>query len=190
MSRLACCSVVLIMVQASCGERRPPALDSAADGSSLPRDSGGGRDGPAQRDQLSPTDSKANHALFAALYIKQFYADCMPAVPPDPVQLSGHVELLNNGTTAVGPIQFTGGTITWPTGGVVATFGVKPIAAFVIKPGEGLSPQVEKVPGSLKAASACGLCGKAVRVELAFGGAGLPTGSKVSSSEIALSCAY
>jgi hypothetical protein len=114
----------------------------------------------------------------------------MPAVPADPVVLNGHVELLNNGSVAVGPIQFSGGTIASSAGGVVATFDVKPIAAFVIKPGEGLSPQVEKVPGSLKTTSACGLCGKTVRVALALSGAGIPAGSKVTSSEVKLSCAY
>ncbi len=45
MLKLVCYSVALIMVQASCGERQPPALDGAADGSSLPQDSGGKRDG-------------------------------------------------------------------------------------------------------------------------------------------------
>jgi hypothetical protein len=116
----------------------------------------------------------------------------MPAVPPDPVQLKGHLELLNNGATAVGPIQLTQGRIVWLTGGVAATFGVKPIAAYVIKPGEGLSPSVEKVADSLKmtSGSACGLCGKDVRLEVTYTGAGLPAGSKATSAKRALSCAY
>jgi hypothetical protein len=197
MCRLAlvcCCGVALILVQGACGERQPPAADGAAQ-----------RDGVASGDLLALADSARDSAaadaaqdaavkpgLFAMLQIKQLGANCMPAVPADPVTLSGHAELLNNGSSAVGPIQFSGGTLVWPTGGVVATFSVKPIAAFVIKPGEGLSPQVEKVPGSLKTVStaACGLCNKIVRVTLGLSGAGVPAGSKVTSSNVTLSCVY
>jgi len=70
------------------------------------------------------------------------------------------------------------------------TFDVKPIASFVIKPGEGLSPQVEKVADSLKPVGACSLCGTSIRVTLGYAGAGVPAGATITSADVALSCAY
>lgn len=188
---LGCSVVALLLLQASCGGRNVPVLDGAADGrSGKPDASGNGHDGTIVKD-LAPTDTAVNRSLYAAFFVDKFFADCMPAVPPDPVTLTGHVEFLNNGSISVGPIQFTGAKIVSPTGVGLATFEVQPIAPFVIKPGEGLSPQVKKVPDTLKIAEgACGLCGKSVRVELTYAGAAVPVGAKVVSSDVTMSCAY
>jgi len=188
LKHLACWTVVLAMLHLCCGTRQAPVLDGAADTTSHQPDTSSGRD--SRIDQQLPRDSAVNLNLFAALFVDKFFADCMPAVPPDPIALTGHMELLNNGKIAVGPIQLSGGTIVSATGATLATFDVKPIAPFVIKPGEGLSPEVVKVAGTLKPAGGCGLCGKPVQVEISYTGAGLPVGAKVVSAEVALSCAY
>jgi len=187
MRHLACFGAALILAQLSCDGRSAPGLDAAGDTSHQPDVAVG--DGHTTKDLPPSTDAVLNHSLFAALKVEKFFADCMPSVPPDPIALTAHVEFLNNGTIAVGPIQFTRATILWPTGGVVATFDVQPIAAYVIKPGEALSPAVQKVPGTLKPAVACSMCGTSVRIELPFTGAGLPVGSKVTA-DVTLSCAY
>jgi hypothetical protein len=181
--------VVVLVLLLSCGGRNVPVLDAAADGIPQQPDNGGGSDNGLKKD-LPPTDAQGNPSLYAAFFVHQFFADCMPSVPPDPVSLTGHAEFLNNGSIAVGPIQFSGGKIVALTGEVLYTFDVKPIASFVIKPGEGLSPQVEKVVDSLKPAGACSLCGTSIRVTLGYTGAGIPAGATVTSADVALSCAY
>jgi hypothetical protein len=181
--------VVLVLLQLSCGGRNVPVLDAATDGIPQQPDSGSGPDNGLKKDMPS-TDARVNHSLYAAFFVHQLFADCMPSVPPDPVSLTGHAEFLNNGSIPVGPIQFTGAKIVALTGEVLYTFDVKPIASFVIKPGEGLSPQVEKVADSLKPAGACSLCGTSIRVTLGYTGAGIPAGATITSADVALSCAY
>lgn len=185
MSKLTCCALALSLTLLACGERQPPFLDGALggdgalDGSSL---------NEASSDQ-TPADA-TSAGLYIALKIETFFANCMPSVPPDPITLKGHVELLNNGTLNVGPLQLSAGTILSATGAVAGTFNVKSSTSAVVKPGEGLSVPIEKVPGSLQNAAACGMCGKSVRIRLAYAGAGIPTGAKVTSVAVTLSCAY
>jgi hypothetical protein len=182
MRHLAGAGLVLLLL-ASCGGRPATVLDGAP-----PRpDTARGRDGVVKDRRSSEA---VNGSVFITLIVKDLYADCMPMVPPDPLTLIGHAELLNNGSIAVGPIQFTAGRILRATGEELGAFSVKPIAAYVIKPGEGLSPAIEKVPGSLTPAFDCSSCGKPVRVELAYAGAGLPAGAKIISADVTIGCAY
>jgi hypothetical protein len=185
-----CCVVLLALLQVSCDERPAVPADAATDGISQDRDSSIPGDSVPSADQPPHTDASSD--LFIALMIETLYANCMPAVPPDPVKLEGHVEALNNGSSAVGPLSFTAGTLTANDGAELATFSVEPVLSHVIKPGEGLSEQIVKVPGSLELASgsACGLCGETVRVGLSYSGAGIPGGARVTSPRLTLSCAY
>lgn len=184
-------AVALAML--SCGGRSAPLPDGGAD-SEARRDRAGNDDltSPADlpRDLQATRDGPVNSNLFAALFVEKLFADCMPAVPPDPVNLSGHIEMLNNGSIPVGPVLLGGGRLISAAGAELGTFDVSPIAPTVVKPGEGLSLPVDKVPGSLKTAAACALCGKALKVELAYSGAGIPSGARMLSSEVSLSCAY
>jgi len=191
MARGPICAVALVMLQLSCGGRVARLPDGGADGPAG-RDSAGNETAPPDvgRDLPSAVDAQVNHDLFAALFVEKLFADCMPMVPPDPVNLAGHFEMLNNGGIPVGPIQLGDGRLIGAAGAEFGTFDVNPILPTVMKPGEGLSINVEKVPGSLKPAGACALCGTSLRVELAYSGAGVPAGAKMLSPEVSLSCAY
>jgi hypothetical protein len=191
MSKLTCCcALALSLTLLACGERQPPLLDGALGGDGA---LDGAFDGSSLNDAASeqtPADATPSPGLYIALKIETFFANCMPSVPPDPITLKGHAELLNNGTLNVGPLQLSAGTILSATGAVAGTFNVKSSTSTVVKPGEGLSVPIEKVPGSLQNAAACGMCGKSVRIRLAYAGVGIPTGAKVTSVAVTLSCAY
>ena len=182
----------LCLLLAACGNRATPFPDGARD-APPPRDSvgleGSVVDGPAPLDQ-APRDHAVNPNLYAALFVDKLWADCMPAVPPDPVSLTGHAEFLNSGGATLGPIQLGQARLVDLAGNQLGTFEVKPIAPLTLKPGEGGSPAVEKVAGSFKPAGACQYCGKPARVELGYSGAGIPAGARMVSSQVALSCAY
>jgi hypothetical protein len=177
---------LMVILLASCGGRTLT-TDGAADRG--PRlDTAGAREGGV-KDRRMSTEAP-NTSVFVLWVVEQLGADCMPMVPADPITLTGHAEILNNGSISVGPIQFTAGRILRLTGEELATFSVAPIQDVVIKPGEGMSPKITKVANSLKPAFDCGTCGTSVRVELAYAGAGLPAGAKVVSSDVKISCAY
>lgn len=186
-------AMALVTLLLSCGGRSTPLPDGGVDGPGG-RDSAGNHDLALPADlprDLQPTrDGPVNNDIFATLFVEKLFADCMPAVPPDPVNLSGHIEMLNNGNIPVGPVQLGGGRLISTAGAELGTFDVSPIAPTVMKPGEGLSITVDKVPGSLKTADACALCGKPLNVELAYSGAGIPAAARMLSSEVSLSCAY
>lgn len=193
MKRLAWCgSLLLVILQVSCGGRAASWLDSAVDRGASKIDTSIRRDGGMLvLDQRPWPDAAVNHSLFIALFVDTIMADCMPMVPPDPVMLTGHVEAMNNGTIPVGPIQLTSGRLVeYKTGIELGTFALKPIDAHVVKPGEGLSAKIEKVAGSLTPNVGCQICGKMTRVEIAYAGAGLPAGAKVLSDPVTVGCAY
>lgn len=164
MKHLASMGWLLALTALSCGARSGMWLDAGA-------------------------DPDANRSVSVALRMSTIWMDCMPGASPSIIGLTGALELRNNGTSPVGPIQLTSAYLLSQTGQNLGSITLKPIAPQVIQPGQSLPVTVEKTDGPLALSIDCQSCGRMVRVELSYAGTGLPP-SKVISDPAPVSCAY
>ncbi|MFO0682726.1 MAG: hypothetical protein U0234_11770 [Sandaracinus sp.] len=175
------------------------ALGAAALGcgsATVPPDASGGDAASVDvgADTAAPSDSGVSFT--AMTLVSSLSENCMPAVPPDPLPITGTVQITNTGSTSLGPIHVESGLVVQLLGGdTLATFDVEPIDLPAIAPGASASMVFTKTDGSLAGGaglSGCDIvaCGSAVRIALILTGPGVPEGARASSEPLTVGCAF
>lgn len=162
-----------------------PVVDAAADAPSLDAADATAVDAPA----VSFT------AMTAITTISQ---NCMPAVPPDPLTLSGSVTINNTGTVPIGPIPLATGQLIRLLGGeTLATFALTPVTIPMIAPGRSETVTFTKSAGTLAGVGDAGargcdivMCNTPIRVVIPLAGGGVPMGSRAASEPATLPCVF
>lgn len=97
--------------------------------------------------------------LVIAIVDAELWADCMPIVPPDPVQGSWYVEFDNTGNPEDTEAVVTGAWLSLAGGDPKSEpIAVDPVASGPIKAGDYVSLKLSKLPG--QSHGACGHCGE------------------------------
>jgi hypothetical protein len=183
--------LVSLIVIAACGGR--VVVAESSDAASGPR---ADTASPAS-DSSAPADSRdppgdAPTGITVTLRGKIF-EDCMPIVADDPVSIDGEVVVANGGSTPIGPLTATLGSVKTPLGSTLATYRIKGLSIGALAAGESGGTTFHKEKGSMFPAAGCDAvkCGAGVQLELTLYGAGLPpAGIRALSPVIEASCAF
>ncbi len=100
----------------------------------------------------------------AMVHITMQGQNCQPVVAPDPMTLTGTVDVDNFGTRDIGPITASEGIFVLPDGTELARFAFAPITIPTVAHGAAGHASFTKTAGSLMPASGCSAvpCGSAV----------------------------
>jgi hypothetical protein len=145
---------------------------------------------PADTSDTPPADAPAGVTLGLTASL---FEDCMPIVADDPVSINGELVVTNGGSTAIGPLTATLGSVKTPAGATLATFRITSLSIPAIDPGKSGNAAFSKEKGSMFPATGCDTvkCGADVQIELTLNGPGLPpAGVRALSPTIKASCAF
>lgn len=131
-------------------------------------------------------DTDGTSPLIIAIVDAELWADCMPVIPPDPVQGSWYVEFDNTNNPADTEAVVTGAWLS-PSGGEPKSepILVDPVASGPIKAGDYVSIKLEKLVGQPH--SACGHCGEFYDLVLEYDEGGITHEVK---EDVTISCAF
>ncbi len=144
----------------------------------------------------APAPNDASVSFTAMTLVTTLSEDCMPAVPPDPLPITGTLRVTNDAGSPLGPLHVESGLLVQLLGGqTLATFDVDPIDLPAIAPGATQSVAFSKVAGSLAGGaglSGCDIvpCGTPVRVALVLTGPGVPDGARAWSEPLTVGCVF
>lgn len=152
------------------------ALDATAD---APAETGG------------DADDAGRVSFISSVHVNTLMQDCMPIVPPDPLQFSGTLDLMNTGTLPVGPVMASEAIVAAADGHELARFAIEPVTLAVVAPGAMGSVMVAKRAGTLMPAMGCTAvpCGMLARVRLPITGPNVPPGTIANSPLTTVMCA-
>ncbi len=128
----------------------------------------------------------------AMVHITLQSQNCQPSVPPDPMTLTGTVDVDNFGTLDLGPISASEGIFVRADGVELARFAIAPITIPAVARGAAGHASFTKTAGSLTPASGCSAvpCGAAIRVEVPITGANIPAGTRAISAITVVGCVF
>lgn len=133
-------------------------------------------------------------AFSAMTTVTAINQNCMPAVPRDPLTLSGTVALTNSGSVPIGPITLSTGLVVRLLGGdTLATFGVTPVTLAAVTPRQTGSVTFVKTSDSLAndaGTQGCQIvpCGTPVRIVMPLAGTNVPDGARAASEPMTIPC--
>jgi hypothetical protein len=145
----------------------------------------------ATPDSADANDGGGTVSLTAMVTVGSIGQNCMPIVAPDPLSVSGSVDVSNTGTATIGPITSTSGAILSESGMEIATFAIDPISIAAIGPGATGSATFTKTSGTLMPANGCETvpCNATVRVAIDLSGPNIPSGARAISAISRVECA-
>ncbi len=135
-------------------------------------------------------------AFSAMTTILSINQNCMPAVPRDPLSISGSIALTNTGTVPIGPITLNAGLVVRLLGGdTIATFGVTPVTLAAVAPRQTGTVTFTKAADSLAndaGTAGCEIvpCGTPVRISLPLVGTNVPEGARAASEPMTIPCTH
>lgn len=138
------------------------------------------------------TDAAPTVSFIAMVHVTQLSQNCMPSVAPDPMTLTGSVDIQNTGGVALGPITANSGSIMDDTGAELAHFTIAPITIGTVVGGATGTAMFTKDASSLMPANGCGAvpCSMPVRVVVPISGPNVPAGSRAISAITIVSCSF
>jgi hypothetical protein len=115
--------------------------------------------------------------------------NCMPIVPPDPVNITASIKITNTGNVPIGPVSVAGGDVLQNLN-PIASFAAQPVQTPVLMPGQSQTLQVTKVANSVMPAKACATlpCNGGVNLAVPYAGPGIPNGNRAVSGLTFVTC--
>ncbi len=133
-------------------------------------------------------------AISALVHVTALTQNCMPAVAPDPLSISGSIDVTNIGTVPLGPISASNGTVlSETTGAELARFTLTTAGDIaVVGAGASGTTNFTKDSDSLDPANGCTPvpCGTFVRVAIPITGPNVPSGTRAFSPITMVQCVF
>jgi hypothetical protein len=154
-------------------------------------------DGPLPGDSAGDaTESEAGAeaeagvaAFMATVRLDRLAQDCQSMLVPDPLEVTGTLEITNTGGIAIGPVTASQAILTSEGLMELGRFSLGSVQLDAVPPGATRSVPIMKMMASLMPANGCGTsCGMLLRVRVPIAGSNVPVGAIVNSPLTPLVC--